>query len=53
MLVIWFVWVVEHQKCPRGRSGPEAGRSGPEAERSAVQTVRACEPDGPRTRRID
>jgi hypothetical protein len=29
------------------------GRSGPEAGRSAVRTVRACGPDGPRTRRID
>jgi hypothetical protein len=29
------------------------GRSGPEAGRSAVRTVRACGPDGPRTRRVD
>jgi hypothetical protein len=28
-------------------------QSGPEAGRSAVRTVRACGPDGPRTRRTD
>jgi hypothetical protein len=37
VLVIWFVWVVEHQKCPRGRSGPEAGRS-----TVVARTVRVC-----------
>jgi hypothetical protein len=29
------------------------GQSGPEAGRSAVQTVRACGPDGPRKRKTD